>query len=142
MKLMYTANATADGGGRDGRVHAANGHLDLATARPAAIGGTGAGTNPEELFAAGYAACFLSAMHYVAGQAKQEIPGSSVEGHVSLGQDDAGHFMLGVRHIIRVPALPQAEAEALVAKAHGVCPYSNATRGNIEVAFETHGASA
>jgi osmotically inducible protein OsmC len=140
MTPLYTAQALAHAG-RDGRVTSDDGQLDLRLAPPKAMGGSGAGTNPEQLFAAGYAACFHSAMLFVAKG--RDTAGSSVEGHVSIGPNDAGAgFMLAVRHVVSLPGLPQAEAEALVAEAHAVCPYSNATRGNVEVSFDVRGAAA
>lgn len=141
MKALYTAVATAHGG-RQGRVASDDGALAVDLVMPKAMGGPGgAGSNPEQLFAAGYSACFLSAMQFVAGQQKRDASDASVEGHVSIGPNDAGPgFMLAVRHVVRLPKLPQAEAEQLVHDAHQVCPYSNATRGNIAVDFEVHGA--
>lgn len=142
MKAMYEAQAKAEAG-RDGRVWSDDGHIDLALVPPKAMGGSGAGTNPEQLFAAGYAACFHSAMNFVAKQQKRDTTGSSVEGHVAIGPNEAGPgFMLAVRHVVSLPSLAQAEAEALVADAHAVCPYSNATRGNIAVDFEVRGSGA
>jgi lipoyl-dependent peroxiredoxin len=140
-KPMYTAQAKAIAG-RAGRVWADDGHLDVVLAPPKAMGGNGEGTNPEQLFAAGYAACFHSAMNFVAQQQKLDTAGSSVEGHVAIGPNDAGAgFKLAVHHIVSLPSLAQAAAEKLVADAHAVCPYSNATRGNIEVDFEVRGAA-
>lgn len=139
MKPLYTAQARAEAG-RDGRVWSDDGHLDLPLTPPKAMGGAETGTNPEQLFAAGYAACFHSAMKFVAGPRKIDTEGSSVEGHVSIGPNDAGPgFMLAVRHMVDLPGLSQQDAEALVAEAHTVCPYSNATRGNIDVSFTTKG---
>ena len=140
MKSLYEATATAEGG-REGRVHSSTGRIDLMLTPPKEMGGPGTGSNPEELFAAGYSACFHSAMKFVAGPKHLDMKGSSVEGHVSIGPNEHGPgFMIAVRHVVRVPGLSQAEAEALVAEAHTVCPYSNATRGNITVDFEVHGA--
>lgn len=139
MKPMYEAQAKAEAG-RDGRVWSEDGKIDLGLTPPKEMGGSGAGTNPEQLFAAGYAACFHSAMLFVAREMKADTGGSSVEGHVAIGPNEAGPgFALAVRHIVTLPNLPQADAEALVAKAHEVCPYSNATRGNIPVTFEVRG---
>lgn len=140
MKAIYEATATAEGG-REGRVHSSTDRIDLKLTPPKEMGGSGVGSNPEELFAAGYSACFHGAMKFVAGPKHLDTSGSSVEGHVAIGKNDKGPgFMIAVRHIVRLPKLPQAEAEALVAEAHTVCPYSNATRGNIAVDFEVHGA--
>jgi osmotically inducible protein OsmC len=140
MKALYTAVATAHGG-RQGHVTSDDAALDLDTVMPKAMGGPGgAGTNPEQLFAAGYAACFQSAMGFVAGQQKIDASDSTVTGHVSIGPNDNGPgFMLAVKHIVTLPNLDQAAAEKLVHDAHQVCPYSNATRGNIAVEFEVHG---
>lgn len=142
MKTLYTAIATAHGG-RQGHVTSDDGVLDLDTSTPKAMGGPGgAATNPEQLFAAGYSACFQSAMMYVARQQKLDIGDSTVEGHVSIGPNDDGvGFMLAVKHIVTLPTLDQATAEKLVHDAHQVCPYSNATRGNIAVDFEVKGAA-
>jgi len=142
MKTLYTAVATAHGG-RQGHVTSDDQVLDLDTVTPKAMGGPGgAGTNPEQLFAAGYAACFQSAMTYVARMQKIDIGDSSVEGHVSIGPNDDGQgFMLAVKHIVTLPTLDQAAAEKLVHDAHQVCPYSNATRGNIAVDFEVTGGA-
>lgn len=139
MKPMYTEQAKAEGG-REGRVHSADGKIDLILTPPKAIGGSGVGTNPEQLFAAGYAACFHSAMMFVAKQQHLDTGGSSVEGHVTLGMKEPGPgFELAVRHVVALPGLDQAAAEKLVHDAHQVCPYSNATRGNVDVQFEVHG---
>jgi Ohr subfamily peroxiredoxin len=140
MTPLYTAQALAHAG-RDGRVTTQDGHLDLKLAPPKAMGGSGEGTNPEQLFAAGYAACFHSAMLFVAKG--RDTSGSSVEGHVAIGKDDAGPgFRLAVRHVVALPNLAQADAQALVDEAHAVCPYSNATRGNVEVEFDVRGMAA
>jgi len=140
-KEMYAAQAKAMAG-RAGRVWAEDGHLDLVLAPPKAMGGSGDGTNPEQLFAAGYAACFHSAMNHVAQMQRLDIAGSSVEGHVGIGLNDAGPgFKLAVRHIVNLPSLAQDVAEKLVHDADEVCPYSNATRGNISVDFDVKGAA-
>lgn len=143
MKAMYTAVATAKGG-RQGHVTSDDGALDLATATPRSMGGPGgSGTNPEQLFAAGYAACFQSAMQFVAGQQSIDASDSTVTGHVSIGPNEAGPgFMLAVKHVVTLPKLDQAAAEKLVHDAHAVCPYSNATRGNIAVDFDVKGGTA
>ena len=139
-KSVFTAQAKAIAG-RAGRVWADDGHLDLVLAPPKVMGGNGEGTNPEQLFAAGYAACFHSAMNHVAAAQKLDTAGSSVEGHVAIGPNDNGAgFKLAVRYIVTLPALAQSAAERLVHDAHAVCPYSNATRGNIDVDFEVIGA--
>jgi Ohr subfamily peroxiredoxin len=142
MTPMYTAHATAEGG-RQGRARSDDGLLDVQLAPPKAMGGPGGATNPEQLFAAGYAACFLSAMQFLAGQKKMDLAGASVTGHVAIGmREDGPGFGLAVRHEVSLPSLGQAEAEALVAEAHEVCPYSNATRNNVRVDFEIKGGTA
>jgi len=140
MNALYTAVATAHGG-RQGHVTSDDGIIDLDTVTPKGLGGPGGhGTNPEQLFAAGYSACFQSAMLYVAGQQKIDASDSTVTGHVSIGPNDGGAgFKLAVKHVVTLPRLDQAAAEKLVHDAHQVCPYSNATRGNIAVDFEVHG---
>lgn len=142
MKTLYTAVATAHGG-RQGHVASDDQIIDLDTVTPKSMGGPGGtGTNPEQLFAAGYAACFQSAMSYVAGMQKINASESTVTGHVSIGPNDNGPgFGLAVKHIVTLPHLDQAAAEKLVHDAHQVCPYSNATRGNIAVDFEVTGGA-
>ncbi|RRS03575.1 organic hydroperoxide resistance protein [Aquabacterium soli] len=131
-KVLYTAHATATGG-RDGRAVSSDGILDISLARPVEMGGKGDGTNPEQLFAAGYSACFLGAMGFVAGQQKKGLPnGTQIAGDVAIGPIPNG-FGIAVVLNITLPGLPREEAEALVHAAHQVCPYSNATRGNISV---------
>jgi Ohr subfamily peroxiredoxin len=132
-KVLYRAHAKATGG-RDGRAVSSDGALDIKLTTPAELGGAGGnGTNPEQLFAAGYSACFIGAMKFVAGQQKITLPAeTTVEGSVGIGQIPTG-FGIEVKLEISLPGLPRAEAEALVQKAHIVCPYSNATRGNIDV---------
>lgn len=130
-KRLYTANASATAG-RDGRVKSDDGHLDLSVVPPKALGGSGAGTNPEQLFAGGYAACFGSAMAHVA-RAKKIVTGPvTVTAQVTIGTVGQG-FGLEVELVASVPELPRDQAEALLRAAHEVCPYSNATRGNIPV---------
>lgn len=134
MKTLYTAHALASGEGRDGNARSNDGKLDVALASPVELGGNGQGTNPEQLFAAGYAACFHSALRLVGRQAKVDLTDSAVAARVHLGSlDDGDGFGLSAELEIALPALDLATAEALVAKAHQVCPYSNATRGNITV---------
>lgn len=133
MSALYTAVATANG--RDGKAVSSDGTLDLKLAFPPALGGNGEGTNPEQLFAAGYAACYSSALGVVGREAKVDTSHVSVTAEVSIGKDESdGGFALSV--VLRV-ALPEAlrneEGHKLVEAAHGVCPYSKATRGNIPV---------
>jgi len=131
-KVLYTAHATATGG-RDGRAVSSDGQLDIKLAVPKEMGGAGGGLNPEQLFAAGYSACFIGAMRFVAGQQKKQLPpDTSIEGAVGIGQIPQG-FGLQVELKISVPGMERADVEKLVEQAHQVCPYSNATRGNIEV---------
>lgn len=143
MALMYTATATAEGG-RQGHAKSDDGALEVMLTTPKAMGGPGGeGTNPEQLFAAGYAACFQSAMGFLAGQKKLDASGSRVTAKVGIGTNDKGAgFALTVSHHVLLPNLNQADAEALVHEAHQVCPYSNATRGNIDVGFVVEGGAA
>ncbi len=131
--VLYRATATATGG-RDGRAVSADGTLDLQLSTPRELGGAGGpGTNPEQLFAAGYSACFIGALKFVAGQSRTSLPAdTSIEGTVGIGQVPGG-FGIEVELKVTIPGMARDEAEALVAKAHQVCPYSNATRGNIDV---------
>lgn len=132
-KVLYTAHAKATGG-RDGRAVSSDGILDVKLVKPRELGGPGGpGTNPEQLFAAGYAACFIGAMKFVAARDKISLAGElSIESSVGIGPIPAG-FAIEATLKIFVPGMPRPEAESLVQKAHGVCPYSNATRGNIDV---------
>ncbi|MBC7701662.1 organic hydroperoxide resistance protein [Aquabacterium sp.] len=131
-KIVYTAHATATGG-REGRAVSSDNLLDVSLALPKEMGGNGNGTNPEQLFAAGYSACFLGAMGFVAGQKKTPLPaGTNVQGDVSIGPIPTG-FGIQATLNITLPGMPADEAKALVDAAHIVCPYSNATRNNITV---------
>ncbi len=132
-KVLYRAAATATGG-RDGRAVSSDGVLDVKLTTPRELGGNGAeGTNPEQLFAAGYSACFIGALKFVAGREKVALPADlSIEGHVGIGQIEGG-FGIEVELRIALPGLPREQAQSLVDQAHRVCPYSNATRGNIDV---------
>jgi lipoyl-dependent peroxiredoxin len=133
MKTLYTAISTAHGG-RDGHVRSSDGIVDLDLKTPKEMGGPGgAGTNPEQLFASGYAACFESAMRVVARKQKLPLADASVTGHVSFNVTEQGKYALSVELHGKVEGLSHAETEALMQAAHEVCPYSNATRGNIEV---------
>ena len=133
MKILYTAEALATGAGRDGHVRSTDGFVDLELAIPKDMGGSGGGANPEVLFAAGYAACFHSALQAVARSAKADLGDSTVGALVSIGPNDAGGFQLEVTLEVVIPELPHEQAQELVEQAHQVCPYSNATRGNIDV---------
>ncbi len=131
-KVIYTAHAHVTGG-RDGEARSDDGLLAVKLAAPTSLGGPGTGTNPEQLFAAGYAACFLSALKFVAGQDKVAVPAAAaIEATVDLGPTVHG-FGIAVRLAVSLPGLDRQVAGDLVAKAHAVCPYSNATRGNIAV---------
>ncbi len=133
MKTLYTADATATGG-RNGHVQSSNGVLDLEVRMPKALGGANDDyTNPEQLFAAGYAACFDSALNLVIKQEKVTTGGTTVTAKVSIGKNDAGGFGLAVELDVNIKEIDLDKANELVAKAHQVCPYSNATRGNVEV---------
>ncbi|MEU5436237.1 organic hydroperoxide resistance protein [Streptomyces sp. NPDC020719] len=129
--VLYTAVATAENG-RDGRVATDDGSLDVVVNPPKAMGGSGAGTNPEQLFAAGYSACFQGALGVVARQENADISGSTVTAEVGIGKNDDG-FGIIVKIAAAIPNVDEATARALIEKAHQVCPYSKATRGNITV---------
>jgi lipoyl-dependent peroxiredoxin len=132
IDVAYTAVATAENG-RDGRVSSDDGVLDVVVNPPKAMGGSGAGTNPEQLFAAGYSACFQGALGVVARKEKADISGSTVTASVGIGKTGAGGFGLEVAITASIPNVDRATAQSLIEKAHQVCPYSNATRGNIKV---------
>lgn len=134
VDVKYRTQATATGG-RDGRSRTADGALDVQLATPRELGGAGgAGNNPEQLFAAGYAACFLGAMKFVAAQDKRRVPDdATVTAEVGIGPRAAGGFGITAALTVTLPGWDRAEAEALVTQAHQVCPYSNATRGNVDV---------
>ena len=133
MKTLYTAEALATGEGRNGHVRSTDGRVDLDVAVPKEMGGSGDGSNPEQLFAAGYAACFHSALLGVARQRKISVADSAIGASVSIGPLDAGGYTLAVHLEASLPGVERAVAQELVEAAHQVCPYSNATRGNIDV---------
>ncbi|MDQ0796561.1 organic hydroperoxide resistance protein [Streptomyces sp. B1I3] len=132
IDVAYTAVATAENG-RDGRVSTDDGKLDVVVNPPKEMGGSGAGTNPEQLFAAGYSACFQGALGVVARKEQADISGSTVTASVGIGKTEAGGFGLEVAITASIPNVDRATAQSLIEKAHQVCPYSNATRGNIKV---------
>jgi Ohr subfamily peroxiredoxin len=133
VQTLYVAKATSTGSGRAGHVQSDDGVLTHDLSVPKEIGGAGGtGTNPEQLFAAGYAACFHSALQLVARREKVQVRGSSVSAEVGIGPVGEG-FGLGVTLIVDIPGVERDVAEKLVDTAHQVCPYSNATRGNIDV---------
>ncbi|TYT25578.1 organic hydroperoxide resistance protein [Luteimonas viscosa] len=134
-KILYTASATATGG-RDGRAIAEGGALDIALSTPRELGGAGGpGTNPEQLFAAGYSACFLGALRFVAGRQKVALPAATtVTGRVGIGPTATG-FGIEAALTVSAPGVARDKLQSLVEQAHAVCPYSNATRGNIDVSL-------
>lgn len=134
VNVVYRTAARATGG-RDGRAATLDGSLDVTLATPKELGGGGgAGNNPEQLFAAGYAACFIGAMKFVASQGGPKVPAdATVTADVGIGPRTEGGFGLDIALEVSLPGLERAAAEELVAKAHQVCPYSNATRGNVDV---------
>ncbi|KAA0130733.1 organic hydroperoxide resistance protein [Chryseobacterium sp. SN22] len=133
MKTLYTTKVTATGG-RNGHVKSENGILDLEVKMPKALGGANDEfTNPEMLFAAGYAACFDSALNRVISLSKTQTGETTVTAEVSIGQLENGGFGLAVQLDVNIPGVSQEEAQSLTEKAHEICPYSNATRNNIEV---------
>ncbi|MEP9395564.1 organic hydroperoxide resistance protein [Gordonia sp. VNQ95] len=133
MSHLYTAEALATGDGRNGHGRTSDGRVDVDLATPKELGGTGEGTNPEQLFAVGYAACFHSALRVVARAEKADVTDSAVGARVSLDSDAEGRFGIAVDLEITLPAVDKATAQELAEKAHQVCPYSNATRGNVDV---------
>ena len=139
MEVLYTAHATASGGGRDGRSATDDGKIDVSLSVPAAMGGDdGPGTNPEQLFATGYAACYLGALRLVSGKAGTPVgPDTKVTAGIGFGKNTRGEgFNLDVSLTISDHGLDQAVIDDLIQKAHQVCPYSNATRGNVDVALK------
>ena len=134
VDVKYRTKASASGG-REGKAATEDGALQVSLSTPKELGGGGGqGNNPEQLFAAGYAACFLGAMKFVAGQDKQKVPeDAKVTSTVGIGPRSEGGFGLEITLDVSVPGLPRDQAQALVEKAHQVCPYSNATRNNIDV---------
>ncbi|MEI9404511.1 organic hydroperoxide resistance protein [Mesorhizobium argentiipisi] len=139
MSALYTAQAHVSGG-RNGHGETSDGLLKVDLAMPKELGGKGGATNPEQLFAVGYAACFESAVRFVARQQKLPLQDASVTSTVSLYPNDQGGFRLGVSLAAEIKGLDQAGAEALVSEAHKICPYSNAVRGNIDVALSAKAA--
>jgi Ohr subfamily peroxiredoxin len=134
VNVLYKTRARATGG-RDGTAATLDGAFEVRLATPKELGGGGgAGNNPEQLFAAGYAACFIGAMKFVASQGGPKLPAdATVTSTVGIGPRAAGGFGLDIELEISLPGIARADAEALVEKAHQICPYSNATRGNVDV---------
>jgi lipoyl-dependent peroxiredoxin len=134
IEVVYTAESTATGGGRDGHVKSSDGRIDLDTRPPKEAGGSGEGTNPEQLCSAGFAACFLGALRLVARNNDVKLDDASgITAQVGFGKDPAGGFGINAHLIGYLPGLEQSVADDLMNKAHEVCPYSKATRGNIDV---------
>lgn len=134
IELVFTTESTATGGGRDGHVKSSDGRIDLDTRPPKEMGGSGDGTNPEQLFSAGYAACFLGALRLVAGKSKVKLDdATNVTVEIGFGKDSAGGFGLTGKIIGYLPGLEQKAADDLMHQAHQVCPYSKATRGNVDI---------
>ncbi len=140
VDAKYRTTATATGGGRDGRTSLADGTMALQLVVPKELGGPGGdGANPEKLFALGYSACFLGAMRVAAGQTKIKVPdGSTVTATIGIGPRSEGGFGITAALDVYLPGLPEDEAQKLVDVTHTICPYSNATRGNVDVKTTTH----
>ncbi|MEA2159603.1 MAG: lipoyl-dependent peroxiredoxin [Solirubrobacteraceae bacterium] len=138
-KTIYTAEATVTGGRADGHGVTTDGVLDVQLRLPEEMGGQGGGTNPEQLFAVGYAACFEGALGAVARRERAEVGDVSIDSHVSLQPTPERGFKLAVELDVSLPQVEDAAAVKLVQAAHQVCPYSNATRGNIEVTLTANG---
>lgn len=142
-KVLYTAVATASPEGREGHVRSSDGRLEVELAMPSELGGSGdSGTNPEQLFAAGYAACFTSALHTVGRRERVATTGAGATARVGVKRAAGRGFELVVELDVALPELPQEEAERIVGLAHEVCPYSNAIRGNVPVELSVQGAAA
>ncbi|MEA3020157.1 MAG: lipoyl-dependent peroxiredoxin [Actinomycetota bacterium] len=133
MNVLYSATATATGDGRNGHTATEDGLLDVDVRIPKEMGGPGGATNPEQLFAAGYAACFHSAMKLVAKEMEIDVTDSAVSVTAMLGMLDGGAFNIALEIDVHAPNATPEQAQSLVERAHEVCPYSNATRGNVEV---------
>lgn len=138
VDVKYTTSAKASGGGRNGLAGLENGQLTVTMASPKELGGSGLGHNPEELFATGYAACYLGAMRFAASSEKLgTVPDSAtVKAEVGIGPRSDGGFGLKVKLVVSLPGLERSVAEKIVERGHFICPYSNATKGNIEVVTE------
>lgn len=139
MSTLYSTQATATGG-RSGHVETSDGVLSVNLARPKELGGQGGGTNPEQLFAAGYSACFGSALQLVAGKQKAPLQDAAITATVGLQPNGQGGFQLTAALLVETKGVDQSTAEALAATAHKVCPYSNALRGNVDVALTVKAA--
>ncbi len=134
IDVVYTAESTATGGGRDGHVKSSDGKIDLDNRPPKEMGGSGEGVNPELLFSAGWSTCFLGALNLVARTEKIALDAATaITAQIGFGKDSEGGFGIDAHLIGYLPGFEQSAADELMEKAHGVCPYSKATRGNIEV---------
>jgi osmotically inducible protein OsmC len=141
MNVLYTAEALATGDGRNGHARSSDGILDFDLATPTELGGRGGATNPEQLFAAGYAACFHNALRRAAREYDVDAQGSHVTARVGLGPTGNGTFGIAVSLAAVLPLADQATAEQVMARGHAICPYSNAIRGNVEVELSIVGES-
>ena len=140
MKTIYTAEATVSGGRRQGQGRTSDGALEVQLRTPSELGGEGGGTNPEQLFAVGYAACFENALAVVARRERADVGETSIDSRVNLTTGPDRSFGISVELHVRLPNVEDpGEAARLVAAAHSVCPYSNATRGNIDVTLTANG---
>jgi lipoyl-dependent peroxiredoxin len=141
-RVLYTAEATVTGGRAEGHGRTSDGMLDVQLRSPAELGGDGGGTNPEQLFAVGFASCFESALTLIARRERAEVGDVSIDSRVMLVPTEDRGFKLGVALDVTLPQIEDPELAArLVEAAHGVCPYSNATRGNVDVALTVNGRS-
>jgi lipoyl-dependent peroxiredoxin len=139
-RVLYTAEATVTGGRADGHGKTTDGALEVDLRSPKELGGEGGGTNPEQLFAVGYAACFEGALGVAARRAKAEVGDVSIDSKVSLAPTEDRRMQIGVELHVSLPSVPdEGQAKELVAAAHEICPYSNATRGNVEVVLTANG---
>ena len=138
-KTLYTAQATVTGGRLEGHGRTHDGELDVQIRIPTELGGPGGGTNPEQLFAVGFASCFESALHLVARRRKVEAGDARIDARVNLHPTEERGFGLSVEMDVSLPSVDDAEAREMVEIAHKVCPYSNATRGNIDVKITANG---
>ena len=136
MEIVYTAEVTSTGDGRNGTVTSSDGIIDVPVRTPKEMGGQGGATNPEQLFAAGYSACFHSALKLIGRREKVSVDGTTVTARVGIGPNGAGGYGLAVTLVVNVPGVDHDTAVRLAEAAHQVCPYSNATRGNIDVQLE------
>jgi osmotically inducible protein OsmC len=139
MKVLYTAEATVTGGRDEGHGRTSDGALDVQLRSPVELGGEGGGTNPEQLFAVGYAACFEGAIKAIARRRKLDADAVSIDSRVDFGPAEDRSFTIAVRLDVSLPGFEDEQAADIVRAAHNVCPYSNATRGNIDVALSANG---